>query len=199
MGDKMDNVEKVLKRHRRRLQKKENISKSFTKVLLSIIFILLSCIFFKLDDNNKQWFKENIFENSLLFTKINNIYEKYFGSIIPKTGSISSVSSSPSFISSKEKYYDGYRISSNKSEPVNTIQSGLLVYLGEKEHFGKVAIIQGVDGVDIWYGGITDINYKMYDYIEKGIIIGNTEEDHYYLVLKKENNYLSYEEYINEA
>ena len=74
----------------------------------------------------------------------------------------------------------------------------MLVYYGEKENYGKVAIIQGVDGVDIWYGGITDLNYNIYDYVEKGSILGNSIDNYYYLLFKKDNNVLKYDEYIKE-
>ena len=37
---------------------------------------------------------------------------------------------------------------------------------------GNTVIIQGVDGVDIWYGNLTNVSVKLYDYVEKDKLIG---------------------------
>ena len=34
-------------------------------------------------------------------------------------------------------------------------------------------IVETVDGIDIWYGNLSNINVKLYDYIDKGSLIGN--------------------------
>ena len=68
-----------------------------------------------------------------------------------------------------------------------------------EDGYGNTFIIQGVDGVDVWYGGIVDTDFKLYDYVEKDSILGNTTEDYYYLVFKEDNEFLTYEDYIQEA
>lgn len=194
----MENVEMVLKRHQRRKKQNRNLSNIFSRVLLSIIVVLSSCIYIKLDDNNYEWFKSNVLESSLLFVKANNFYQKYFGNIVPQHNVALSTVSKVTTVKKIEDYYDGYKVAYQENEAVSTIQSGLLVYYGEKEKYGNVAIVQGVDGVDIWYGGITDLNYNIYDYVEKGSIIGNSIDDYYYLLFKKDNNVLKYDEYNKE-
>ena len=194
----MENVEIVLKRHQRRKNKNNKLSDIFTRVLLSIILVLSSCIFIKLDSNNLEWFKNNVLESSLLFVKANNFYQKYFGNIVPQHNVVSAPVNNVNTIKKIEDYFDGYKILYQANEAVSIIQSGLLVYYGEKDNYGKVAIIQGVDGVDIWYGGITDLNYNIYDYVEKGSILGNSIDNYYYLLFKKDNNVLKYDEYIKE-
>ena len=70
-----------------------------------------------------------------------------------------------------------------------------MVYIGEKEDYGNTVIIQGVDGVDIWYGNLTNVSVKLYDYLEKDKLIGETLDDTLYLVIKKDNEYIKYEDY----
>ena len=133
-----------------------------------------------------------------LFTKINTWYRKNFGNILPtvKEPSETTVSKATNFLE-KENYQNGYKIKSSKESPVTSIASGLLVFMGDKEGYGNTLIIQGVDGTDIWYGNIKDVNLKLYDYVEAGSILGNTTDDFYYLVLQKEGNYVTYEDYQN--
>ena len=73
--------------------------------------------------------------------------------------------------------------------------NGIVVYIGDKDTYGNTVIIQGVDGVDIWYGNLENVSVKLYDYIEKDMVIGNTLDDKLYLVMKKDDKYLTYEDY----
>ena len=64
------------------------------------------------------------------------------------------------------------------------------------ENYGKVVIIEGIDGVDIWYGNIENSNVKLYDYVNKGDFLGEVENNNLYLVLEKNKEYISFEEYF---
>ena len=81
---------------------------------------------------------------------------------------------------------------------MNALNSGIVVFIGEKENYGNVVIVQGIDGVDIWYGNITNVNLSLYDYVEKNSILGSSSDDHIYFVIQKDNNYLDYEEYKSQ-
>ncbi len=202
----MNEMEMALLRHEKRKNnsnsKKDNskrISQCFTKILLSVIFVLSSTIYIKLNPDNLNYFKKHIFESNLTFTKINNWYHEMFGNILPTVKEpIEKEVSNNMPINEKEPYLDGYKIKTNSTSPVSSIGSGILVYMGEKEGYGNTLIIQGVDGVDIWYGGITDTNLKLYDYLDKNTILGNTKENFYTLVFQSEGAYLTYEEYLNQ-
>lgn len=197
----MDEIEKALERHHKRTHKEIHddlkISRAFTKILISIILVLSCAIYINLNASNKSFFQEKVFSTSLAFNKLNNLYHSLFGNILPSVRTASVIKNDNS--STREPYLNGYKISEFKNSPVYSKASGILVYNGEKEWYGNTLIIQGVDGTDIWYGSITDTNYKLYDYIESGTIIGNTINDYYYLVLLKENNYLTYEEYFKDV
>ena len=75
------------------------------------------------------------------------------------------------------------------------LDSGLVVYIGEKEGYGSCIVVKQSNGIDVIYGNITDTNIKVYDYIEKGTIIGNANE-YLYLVFQKEGETLDYKKYI---
>ena len=91
---------------------------------------------------------------------------------------------------------DGVRIDVDKGTPISLLNGGIVVFIGEKEGYGNTLILQGNDGVDYWYGDITNINVNLYDYLEKDTLIGESLDNYIYLVLQKEGTYISYEEYI---
>ena len=72
----------------------------------------------------------------------------------------------------------------------------MVVFIGNKENYGKTIIIEDLDGVDYWYGNISSTSLKLYDYVEKGNPVGEVKKD-LYLVFSKDGKYLNYEEYIN--
>ena len=199
----MNELDLAMQRHKKRRiksSKEENkLSQEFSKILLSIIFVLSSVIFMKLDENNKIWFKKNVLESNLEFMKVNEWYHHTFGEILPSVvDEKSSMVISEARMGERENYLDGYKIKTLKNTPVKTITSGLLVYMGEKEGYKNTFIIQGVDGVDIWYGNIENTNFKLYDYIEEGQILGESIEEEYYLVFEKDGKMISYEEYYQQ-
>ena len=69
------------------------------------------------------------------------------------------------------------------------------MFIGPKEEYDNVIIIQRIDGIDEWYGNISNVNVKLYDYVKKGSLLGEVY-DYLYLVYKKDGNVLNYEEYL---
>ena len=64
-----------------------------SKLLLSIIFLLVSIILINKSTQVKEFYLDNIYTNSWSFTKFNSLYNKYFGSLVkdyqvPDTGSV---------------------------------------------------------------------------------------------------------------
>ena len=203
----MNEIDLALKRHKNRTERNlttekedKSISKYFTKILLSLIFLLGCTIYIKLSPENLEIFKSHVFENNLTFTKINNWYHETFGSILPTvTEPKDQIVSTETNVLKRENYQDGYQISISKGTPIASITSGILVFMGEKEGYGNTLIIQGVDGTDIWYGSITDSNLKLSDYLDANTILGTSSEDKYFLVFQKDGEYLTYEEYFNQV
>ena len=186
--------------------KKENksndkLKKYFTKILISIIFLLCSIIFIKLSSHNKEIYESIFLNNSISFAKVNNWYQKYFGSIVPIPDVVDdsqSVFNENLTYTTKEKYLNGVMLNVSNDYIVPSIESGIIVYIGEKEGYNNTIIVQGIDGVDIWYGNIDTTNLNLYDYVKKGSLLGNVKDNTLYLVFMKDNNYVNYEEYIKD-
>ena len=72
---------KSFKRYHLEPQIKEYLSNTLTKLLLSIIFLLLSIILIKSNSHIKEFYTEEVLTKQLNFTKFNNLYNKYLGNI----------------------------------------------------------------------------------------------------------------------
>ena len=175
--------------------KKRIINKYLTRFMLAIIFFLASIIFTNISDTNLLLYKEYVLTESLPFTKIKNWYEELFGSVLPKSENTQTVMSGKLVYKEITDYLDGESLTVNAKSLVNALASGVVVYLGEKEGYGNTVIIQGIDGADIWYGNLENISVSLYDYIESDTILGNTTDEYLYLVIKKDNKFIKYEDY----
>ncbi len=187
-----------LKEEEKEIKKIKYLKGLITRILLSIILVISICIFIKVDNKYENIINNYIFKDSLEFTKINKWYQDNFGKVIPAVkDNTDLVFSSNDLQSSKyEKYQDGVKFSLSKNSPVSLLNGGIVVFIGEKDNYGNTLILQGNDGIDYWYGGITNVNVNLYDYLEKDTLIGETSADYLYLVLQKDNQYMSYEEYL---
>lgn len=182
---------------KKKCKNKEWVKLFISKVLISLIFLLCSIIFTNMGDSYKEKYKNYVFSESICFTKIRSMYEKVFGRVLPKEGNDALVFDGKLVYKKIDKYMDGEVLLLNSNSVINNITSGVVVYIGKKDNYNNTVIIQGVDGVDIWYGNLDNISVKLYDYIEKNTVIGNILDDKLYLVIKKNNDYLTYEDYKN--
>lgn len=172
-----------------------------SRVLVSIILVLIMSIFIKVDKKNKLLIDKYFFSESLPFSKINKWYQDKLGSIIPSSLSNSEmVFSNNDFKNNKySNYLNGVKFEISKNNPVSLLTGGIVIYVGEKEGYGNTLIIQGNDGIDYWYGGITNLNVNLYDYLEKDTLVGETKDDYLYLVLEEDGKYISYDEYLKKT
>ena len=124
-------------------------------------------------------------------------YEKYFGKPIPIDNLIKEemVFNEKLVYSSKESYKDGVSLSVTDDYLVPSQLGGIVVFVGEKEGYGKTVVVQQYNGIDLWYGNMENINVELYDYIEKGSLIGSVNKK-LYLVYKKNGKVLDYNEQI---
>lgn len=192
--------EYIIDAKKRRNKKSFNVNKKsiknfISKFLLAIIFFLSSIIFTNINDKNLLLYKEYVLTESLPFTKIKGWYEELFGEVLPKDDNNKMVIKGHLVYKNIENYKDGEVLTLTTKTLINSLQSGIVVYCGEKDDYKNTVIIQGVDGVDIWYGNLTNVSVKLYDYVEKDKLIGETNSDLLYLVIKKDNNFLKYEDY----
>lgn len=173
------------------------ISTFIYKILLSILLVLIILI---LSKSNLK-FKEsiyNIYNTNLSFGYINNLYTKYLGKIIPFDLNITKpVFSSTLQYNEASKYFDGCKLKVENQYLVPTLSSGLIVFIGQKDNYGKTIIIEQENGIEVWYSNLDNISVSLYDYVEKGTYLGSTIDDNLYLVFKNNGDILNYEEYIN--
>ena len=195
------NVEEY--RNKKTVKKKLVLKKgirSFINRWLIVIIIFLSCLILIKSNNS---FKNNlikyVYEDSFKFTKLKAIYEKYFGKIL----SIDKVAPKEEAVfnekleySKANVYNDGAVLTVSDNYMVPTLESGIVVFIGEKEGYGSTVIIEQVDGIDVWYSNIKANNIKMYDYIEKGSLIGEVKGKKLYMVFQKDGAFLDYKKYI---
>ena len=173
---------------------RKEIKKALNKLLLSIIIFLIGMILVKSNSNLKETIKTKLYEESIPFQKLKNTYKKYLGNIIEveKTQPVFSESLSYNKIS---KYKDGVKLEVSDNYMVPILESGVVVFIGEKEDYKNTIIIEQTNGVDVFYGNIKSNNIKLYDYVEKGELLGETNKE-LYLVFQKDGVYLDYKEYI---
>src|SRR5574344_1866621 len=102
LGGIMENLETITKKEKR----KKYLNKEIYKLLIIIIFIFFSLIFINLNDNNKNLYNKYVFNDDLAFTKINNLYTKYFGNVIPNKNAESLVSNEVITLKDSVDYLD---------------------------------------------------------------------------------------------
>ena len=169
-----------------------------SRVLITVIFVLGSIIFTNISEDNKALYQKYVLEDSLEFTKINELYQSVFGDVdIAKKdnntdsevvfGDVSYTNITP--------FKNGVKLTVGMNEAISVITSGIVVFIGEKDDLGNTVIIQGNDGVDIWYSNITDTDISVYDYIEAGSILGSSNSEDIYLTINKDGEFINYEEY----
>lgn len=201
----MDNDIKMIKSKIKKKNKKTNKNRSslygfISKLLITIILTLITLILLKSNNKFKTFFYNKVYDNNISFATINKWYENHFGSSIPFKELVEkdtkAVFNNKLEYSKKEKYLDGVKLSVDKNYLVPILESGMVVYIGKKEEYGNTVIVQQVNGVDVWYGNINNPNVKLYDYVEKGKLLGDVKNNNLYLVFKKDGKVLSYEKNI---
>ncbi len=182
---------------KRRLKK--SVKNFISRVMITIILFLVALILVKDNKEFKKILVDNVYNKSFKFTEAKKVYEKYFGTILSVDKIIpeeEQVFSEKIDYKKSNVYKDGVELTVQKEYLVPSLESGIVVFMGEKEEYGTTVIIQQINGVDVWYANIDAKDIKMYDYVKKGTLIGQTKSKKLYLVFQKEGKYLSYKEYI---
>lgn len=186
------------KRIKERLILKPHIKKCIIKMMLSVIILLIGMILVKENPELKETINEKVYNKSIHFTKTKQIYKKYFGNIFSiekDLDNTQSVFSEKISYNNKEKTDIGVKLSVANNYLVPIIESGVIIYIGEKDNISCLTIEQ-VDGIEVTYSNININNYKLYDYIEKGEYLGEVINETLYLSFQKDGKYLDYKEYI---
>lgn len=189
----------VNKTVKKRLVLKKNIQILLTKILLVIIISLIGLICIKNNPEVKKAFIRNIYEKNFEFSKTRKIYDKYFGSILPLNEIV--ITEKPVFsekltYNETNTYKDGVALTVEDNYLVPALESGVVIFIGEKADYGTTMIVEQTNGIATFYANIEFVDIKLYDYIEKGELLGEALNNKVYLVFTKEGNYLDYKNYI---
>ncbi len=164
------------------------------RTLITIILVFSVLIVTNFSDLAKDFVKKYLFKTDFKFSTINTLFNKYFLNITPKKEIPVNLEESLDFKTAAE-YKDGVSLTMEKGSSVSLIESGIIVFIGEKEGYNKTVIVQQSNGIDAWYGNIDNIEVNLYDYIEKNKTIGSSN-DKLYLVFQKDGVYLDYKTII---
>lgn len=203
MDNSFDMYNKKLKKEKKDDDNKSTLSKFlFTILIKSLIVVLLflsSMIFIRQNDKNKKIFKEKVYNNSLSFAKIYNLYSKYLGDALPFKDIIKDdtkkVSNEKITYSSIKKDGDGYLLVVPSNYTLQSIKSGIVIEVKKDDKYKNIVKIQDKSGVNITYKNLNEVEVKLYDYVEKGEILGSVSNK-LYINFEKDGKYLSYEKYL---
>ena len=203
MDNSFDMYNKKLKKEKKDDENKNTLSRFlFTILIKSLIVVLLflsSMIFIRQNDKNKRMFKEKVYNNSLSFAKIYNLYSKYLGDALPFKDTIKDdtkkVSNEKITYSSIKKEGDGYLLEIPSNYTLQSIKSGIVIEVKKDDKYKNIVKIQDKSGVNITYKNLNEVEVKLYDYVEKGEILGSVSNK-LYINFEKDGKYLSYQKYL---
>lgn len=206
----MDDINTIKERikAKRRLKKeppsitkpqKPLLYKITSKIMLLLVVFLTILIYTKANNENKLYVYNKLFNNHLSFVHFRQLYNQYLGGVLPFQDLFKedrTVFKEELVYKEMNIYKDGVALTVEPNYLVPIKESGIIVFIGHKDGYENTVIIQQVDGVDLWYSNIDNINVKIYDYVESGTFLGETVDDKLYLVYKKEGKVLNYKDYL---
>ena len=87
-------------------------------------------------------------------------------------------------------------IETGNGSAVEAIDKGLVLFVGQKEGFGRTIIIQHGDKSETWYGNLDSLDVSVYEYIEAGTRLGTAsaaadgEKGMFYFAVRKGDDFI---------
>ena len=190
------NTKKTIKK---RLVLKKSVRNFGTRVLITVIIFLVGMILVKNNTEIKNVILEQIYNKNFKFTKAKKIYEKYFGDILssePFTNDEQAVFQEKLTYKKANTYLDGVALTGDNNYMVPALETGIVIFMGEKEVYGNTVVIEQIDGVDVSYSNISTDGIQLYDYVEKGSLLGEVNNKKLYLVFQQDGEYLDYKRFV---
>jgi len=157
------------------------------KVMITLCLFLAFQIVFK--DNQAKTMNE-IFSG--VITKLGNIVP--FEQIIYGDTQTVFMDTELDIIDTKE-FNNGYVLFVKENEIIKSFENGIVSGNTEIDGYGKILSIQQSDGVEIWFGNLMSNDLNIYDFVKKGDIIGQVAEDELFIAIKKNGEFITYEQY----
>jgi len=183
---------------KKNIKSKNKLLTLLNTVLVTVLLFVTCLILSKTNKDFKNWIYDNIYSHNFSFAKIEETIKKYLGNILPindKTDLLA-VSKEIQQYESIEEIENGIRLKVKKNENVIGLESGIVVFAGDKDNIKNLIIIEQIDGKEAWYANVDTTLVKIYDYIEKGQIITNTLDTELLLYFKDDGKTVDYKEYI---
>lgn len=182
------------KYYKKKYMNNKSINSSWlTKLLLSVIIVLVSLIVTNFDQDIRNGFSKIVLEENMKFSDFNKIYKKLMNNKDEETELVSNVVVDESLM---EEEAGRYKFNYGVDYPVEILAPGVIVYYGDKDTLNDTVIVQGNDGIDIWYSGVVMNEYSLYDYVSKGDILGASNDVYVTISIVKDGELLKYEEYF---
>ena len=172
------------------IKEKLVLRKEIKKLLYTIIVFLLGMISVKQHPYLKDKIDNSVYKESPNYMKVKRVYEKYFDNS-KDNKKTEQVFSEKITYQKQEKYKDGVNLTVQKNYQVPNIESGIIIYMEDNK-----LLISQIDGITVEYSNIRINDYKLYDYIEKGKLLGETIDNTLYLSFEQDGEYLDYKKYI---
>lgn len=181
--------------------KKDNrFIKFVNKTLMAIFLGLVLLIVMEYSPKFKSFIQNDVLNKNISFGFLGKVYERYLGGVLPQDNTSKNtikVFDEKLAYKSKEKYQDGYKLIVDDNYLVPVIESGVVVFVGNKDTLGNVITIEGEDGSTITYGNIKNSDIKLYEYANKGKYLGEVENNILYISLLKNGKNLDIETYLS--
>ena len=162
-------------------KKRSIIKVLFDKMFTIVIFTMIVIIISNKNKTFRNFLIDDVLNSTMDFSKMNNLIDNVTNVFDHKDTSVVF-----NDVSDYEEYMDGYKYYVKENDDIIMKNSGIITFIGEKENYGNVVIVQQSNGYYAWYGNISE-DVKLYDYIEKGEVLGKSLSDFYYYVLYKDN------------
>lgn len=192
-------VQKYLNKNKKPTKQKHTLYKFIIRLFICILIVLGTLIFLKYDKNGKQIIYKYLYENNINFATINNWYQEHFGDILPFQNTVKEktklVFNENLVYKDASIYKNGVKLNVEDNYLVPIIESGIVVFIGNKDDYGKTVIIEQIDGVNVWYGNIDNINVSLYDYVSKGELLAEASKS-FYMAFQKNGKFLKYQDYL---
>lgn len=191
-------LEKLGINDKKKMKVKSKVLSFFNKLMTAVLICIVCLIVMEYSPKFKVFMNDKVLGENISFGYFTKLYNKYFGDVLPKKDeNVVSVFKEKLTYNNKEKYHDGFKLSVSSNYLVPVITDGVVVFIGEKDEYGSVIVVEQTDGVNTIYGNIKTNNVNLYDHVEKGSFLGEVKDNILYIVLEKDGEYLDIETYLS--
>lgn len=191
-------LEKLGINDKKKMKVKSKVLSFFNKLMTAVLICIVCLIVMEYSPKFKVFMNDKVLGENISFGYFTKLYNKYFGDVLPtKDENVVSVFKEKLTYTKKEAYCDGFKLDVSSNYLVPVITDGVVVFVGEKDEYGSVIVVEQTDGVNVIYGNINTNNVNLYDHVEKGSFLGEVKDNILYIVLEKDGEYLDIETYLS--